>query len=76
MAFMCPGLRLEGEERRQFEVESRLTGRKRLEEQTHEDSQMSARTPGVRVVKAPRLNGLALICHVSEEPWQVCRGPL
>lgn len=46
MAFMCPGLRLEGEERRQFEVESRLTGRKRPEEQTHEDSQMSARSRG------------------------------
>ena len=46
MAFMCPGLRMEGEERRQFEMESRLTGQKRLEEQTHEGSQMSARTPG------------------------------
>ena len=36
MAFMCPGLRLKGEERGQFEVESRLTGRETLEEQTHE----------------------------------------
>lgn len=76
MAFMCPGLRLEGEKGRQFEVESRLTGRERLEEQTHEGGQTSARMPGVRVVKAPRLDGVALIRQVSEEPWQVCRGPL
>lgn len=61
MAFMCPGLRMEGEERRQFEMESRLTGRKRLEEQTHEGSQMSARTPGVRLVKAPRLDDLSCV---------------
>lgn len=53
MAFMCPGLRLEGEKRRQSEVESRLTRRERLEEQTHESGQTSARMPGVRVVKAP-----------------------
>lgn len=53
MGFMCPGLRLEGEKRRQSEVESRLTRRERLEEQTHEGGQTSTRMPVVRVVKAP-----------------------
>lgn len=76
MAFICLGLRLTGEERGRFEVESRMAGQERPGEQTRKGSQTRARMLGMRVVKASRLDSVALIRHRSEEPWQVCSEPL
>lgn len=76
MAFICLGLRLTGEERRRFEVESRLAGQERPGEQTLKGSQTQARRLGMRVVKVSGLDRVALIRHRSEEPWQVCSEPL
>lgn len=76
MAFICLGLRLTGEERRRFEVESSLAGQERPGEQNLKGSQTQARRLGMRVVKVSGLDSVALIRHRSEEPWQVCSEPL